>query len=104
MATCAENRTQLATLLPEAAQLAGEVLSDQGDLQELKSEAGHVNPTILAKAQAKLTADEARLKQISDQIAALSSAAAQGVLQDDNQPYPVYGWLEVGYLAPQAHL
>ncbi len=82
---------------------SSEVLSDQGDLQELQSEGSHVNPTLLAKAKAKLAADKAKLKQIDDQIAALSNAVVRGVLHNDNQAYPVYGWLEVGYVEPQVH-
>jgi hypothetical protein len=29
--------------------------------------------------------------------------AGQGVVQDDNQPYPVYGWLEVTHVPPTKH-
>lgn len=57
---------------------------------------------MLDNAKAKLAADEAKLQQIEDQIAALINEVG-GVLQNDNQPYPVYGWLEVGYLEPQNH-
>ncbi len=103
MATCAEIRNQLASLLKNRDQLASEVESDKGDLRELESESQHVNPTLLAKARARLAADEAKLKQIDDQIAALKAAAGHGVLQNDDQPYPVYGWLEVGYAELQVH-
>jgi hypothetical protein len=29
--------------------------------------------------------------------------AGQGVVQYDNQPYPVYGWLEVTHVPPTMH-
>jgi len=90
-------QSQLDELLKQRDELASEVESDKGDLAELQSEGTHVNPTILAKAKAKLAADEAKLKQINDQIATLSNAVVLGVVQNDDQPYPVYGWLEVGY-------
>lgn len=61
MVTCAEIRTQLAPLLRDADDLASEVVSDRGDLQELLSEAGQVNPTILAKAKDTLAAAERKL-------------------------------------------
>jgi hypothetical protein len=73
---------------------------------------GQSNPTVIIggkflltmqKAQAKLAADEAKLKQIDDQIAALKAAVVRGVLQNDDQPYPVFGWLEIGYLPQQVH-
>ncbi len=86
-----------ALLQQERNQLAREVESDKSDLKELERDAKHVNPTILAKARARLADDAAKLKQIDDQIAALKDAAGHGVLQKDDQPYPVYGWLEVGY-------
>ncbi len=91
-------QSQLDALKQQRDQLAVVVQGDKGDLQELQSEASHVNPTILAKARATLAADEAKLKQDNDQIAALSSTPTQGVLRDDNEPYPVVGWLEVGSL------
>ena len=72
--TCADLRTQLVQLLKSRAQLASKVVSDQSDVQELQSEASHINPTILANAKAKLAADEAKLNQINDQIAALRDA------------------------------
>jgi hypothetical protein len=84
--------------------VANEVQADKGDVSELESEASHVNPAILAKVRAKLTADETKLKQLDTQVAALSNAAGQGVVLNDNQPYPVYGWLEVGFAEPQIHL
>ena len=77
MATCTQIRAQLASLLKDREDLSCEVLSDQGDLQELQSEGSHVNPTLLTKAKARLAADEAKLKQIDDQIAALSNAVVR---------------------------
>ena len=103
MATCAEIRAQLPSLVKASDDLASEILSDIGDLKELESEASHVNPVLLAHAKAKKAADEASLKQINDQIAALSNAVGLGVVQNDNQPYPVYGWLEVGYAPLEIH-
>jgi len=98
-----DNQAQLASLQQEREPLASEVVSDEGDLKELQSEGQHVNKTLLAKAQAKLVADKTKLKQIDDQIAALKAAGGRGVLQNDDQPYPVFGWLEIGYLPQQVH-
>jgi hypothetical protein len=96
-------RAQLDALLKEMNSLTIEVQSDKGDLQELQSESQHVNPTIIANAQKRLAAAEAQLKQVNDQIAALNSAGERGVLHNDSQPFPVFGWLEVGFMPPQAH-
>jgi hypothetical protein len=96
-------QAQLASLQKDREDLASVVQSDQGDLKELLSEGQHVNHVLLAKMQAKLAADQAKLKQLDAQIAALSNAVPPGVLLNNNQPYPVYGWLEVGYMAPQVH-
>jgi|GEM_PF-4551365 len=96
----ADNQSQLASLQRERDSLASEVISDEGDLRELESEGQRVNPTLLAKARAKLAADKAKLKQIDDQIAALKAAVAPGVVQNDDQPYPIYGWLELWWQEP----
>jgi hypothetical protein len=87
----------LATLQQERTRLAGVVRGDEGDLKELTSE--HASAAAISKAKARLADDQKKLKQIDDQIAALTAAGPRGVLIDDNQPFPIFGWLEVGFLA-----
>lgn len=94
-------QAQLAQLQQERSTTAVEVQTDEGDLAELQSESQHVNPAIIAKAVAKLNADRAKLKELDQQIAALQNTPV-GVIQNDNQPFPVFGWVEVGYLARDA--
>jgi hypothetical protein len=91
---------QLAALKQQRDVLANEVRSDEGDLKELESDKKHVNPALIKKAQQKLDADRRALAQLEQQIAVLQASPPQGVIEDDNQPFPVLGWLEVGYLAP----
>lgn len=91
---------QLAALEQQRDALANEVQGDEGDLKELKSEKKQVNPVMIKKAQQKLDADRHALAQLEQQVAALQANPSQGVIQDNNQPFPVLGWLEVGYLAP----
>jgi hypothetical protein len=91
---------QLAALEQQRDALANEVQGDEGDLKELKSEKKQVNPVLIKKAQQKLDADRRALAQLEQQVAALQANPPQEVIQDNNQPFPVLGWLEVGYLAP----
>jgi hypothetical protein len=90
---------QLAALKQQRDALANQVQGDVEDLKELQSETKHVNPVLIKKAEQKLDADRRELAQLGQQIAALQ-ANPQGVIEDDNQPFPVLGWLEVGYLIP----
>jgi hypothetical protein len=91
--------TQLDTLQREQAAAIGEVRSDEADLAELQTEGGRVNPQALAAVQKRLADAKARLQKIDQEIAALPPPT-RGVVQDNGQPFPVFGWLEVGYLAP----
>jgi hypothetical protein len=93
-------QAQLAQLQEERGTTAVQVQTDEGDLAELQSESQHVNPAIIAKVVARLSADRARLKELDQQIAALRNAPPPlGVVQNDDQPFPVFGWVEAGYLA-----
>jgi len=100
MPTCDELRSQVLALQPQRDDAADELRSAQGDLAELESDKKHVNPVLIKKAQQKLDADRRALAQLEQQIAVLQASPPQGVIEDDNQPFPVLGWLEVGYLAP----
>lgn len=91
--------SQMAALVQERDQAETEVSSDEGDLQELVADVHHANSLLIAKARATLAADKEKLKQLNDQIAALL-ASMRGVVLNDDQPYPIYGWLEIGYLQP----
>jgi hypothetical protein len=91
---------QLDTLQREQAAAIAEVRAAEADLAELQRENGHVNAQKLAAVQKRLADAKARLQQMDDEIAALS-APTRGVIQNNDQPFPVFGWLEVGYLAPQ---
>jgi chromosome segregation ATPase len=95
-------QSQLYTLQQERAATAAEVSSLQGDIQELESEKDHINPQLLAAKQKQLADAQARLQQMDQQIAALLAQPMLGIVPDDGQPFPIFGWLEVGYLAPQA--
>jgi hypothetical protein len=84
-------QAQLAVLQQQRTDLAAVVQGDQGALKELLSESKYANPTILANMQARIAADQAKLKQVHDQIAALRGQVGKGVVQNDSQPFPVYG-------------
>jgi hypothetical protein len=88
---------QLAQLRQERSETEAAVTGDEGDLAELLSESQHVNPKIIAAAQKRLTDDRARLTQLDQQIAALEHTPV-GVVTNNGQPFPVFGWIEVGYL------
>jgi len=94
---------QLAQLEQERSEAEATVRGDQGDLAELLSESQHVNPKIIAAAQKRLTDDRARLTQLDQQIAALEQTPV-GVVTNDAQPFPVFGWIEVGYLELVDHV
>jgi PASTA domain len=56
----------------------------------------------LEKAEKRLADDSRELDQLNNQLAALHAALPRGIIQDDSQPFPVIGWLEVGYLGAEA--
>jgi hypothetical protein len=87
---------QLASLMEDRKGLASTI---NHDIDELKTA---IFGTLRDKAQAKLIADERKLQQIDAQIAALNNIE-RGVRRNDIQPYPIYGWLEVGYTQPLTH-
>jgi len=58
----------------------------------------HVNPVLIRNAQHQLDTDTARLRALDDQIAVLAAHPVSGLVNDDTQPFPVFGWLEIGYL------
>jgi hypothetical protein len=91
-------QAQLAQLQSERASVADQVQSDQGALDELLSEKKHVNPILIRNAQNQLNTDTARLRALDDQIAVLAAHPVSGLVNDDTQPFPVFGWLEIGYL------
>ena len=91
-------QAQLARLQSERASVADQVQSDQGALDELLSEKEHVNPVLIRNAQHQLDTDTARLRALDDQIAVLAAHPVSGLVNDDTQPFPVFGWLEIGYL------
>src|SRR5207245_1109769 len=67
-------RLQLAAAQAERDEVAQEVLSDQGDLAELEADKKHVNPQVLAAAEAALAAARAHLRQVDDRLGSLMSA------------------------------
>jgi len=75
-----------------------QVQSDQDALDELLSEKEHVNPVLIRDAQKQLDTDTARLRALDDEIAVLAAHPVSGLVNDDTQPFPVFGWLEIGYL------
>jgi hypothetical protein len=66
-------------------------------LKELESD--HASGSAIAAAKARLAADQKNLKQVDAEIAALNAGGPRGVLINDDQPVPIFGWLEIGYLA-----
>jgi uncharacterized protein YgbK (DUF1537 family) len=91
-------QAQLARLQSERASVADQVQTDQGALDELLSEKKHVNPVLIRNAQKQLDTDTARLRALDSEIAVLAAHPVSGLVNDDTQPFPVFGWLEIGYL------
>src|SRR4051794_32767741 len=77
MADCNDLRIQHAAAQAERDERAQEEISDRGDPDELLKDQQHVNPQIVATAQAKLSADRVRLRQLDDQLASLMSALVE---------------------------
>jgi hypothetical protein len=93
---------RLAQLRRERSRAEAAVRDDEGDLAELLPESHVVNPTIIAAARARLAADQAELSRLDQEIAGLELTPV-GVVTNDGQPFPVFGWIEVGYLGQVAH-
>lgn len=91
-------QAKLARLQSDRAGAADQVQSDQDTLTELLSEKEHVNPILIRNAQNQLDADTAELHALDQQIAVLAAHPVSGLVNDDTQPFPIFGWLEIGYL------
>ncbi len=89
---------RLRALLARHASLISDIQTDRMDLQELLSESTHVNPKTIQRIQARIAAHQAELNQVDQQIAAIQDFTNSGIGLDDGQPFPVIGWLEIGYV------
>jgi hypothetical protein len=91
--------SRLQELLARHASLISDIQTDTMDLQELQSESTHVNPKMIQRIQARIAANQAELNQVDQEIAALQNFTNSGIGLDDGQPFPIVGWLEIGYVA-----
>jgi len=89
---------RLRALLARHASLISGIQTDRMDLQELQSESTHVNPKTIQRIQARIAANQAELNQVDQQIAAIQDFTNPGIGLDDGQPFPIVGWLEIGYV------